>query len=104
MKKVLFHLLLLFISAGTVRALEPPVQARITSDYGPRNVTSGTWFHEAIDYGADMWTPVEAVEDGVITEINYRPSDNGWYIKTSKGSGAGKRTWAYLHLSTDVAK
>ena len=39
MKKVLFHLLLLFISAGAVRALEPPVGARITSDYGPRNVT-----------------------------------------------------------------
>ncbi|MCX5785625.1 MAG: hypothetical protein NTX59_08040 [Elusimicrobia bacterium] len=104
MKRIFVCLVFGLIANGVAQSLEPPVNYDITSDYGPRDVTNGTWFHEAIDYAAPMWTPVEAVEEGNISDIGYQtPPENGssggWYIKVSTGA----RTWAYLHLSTDVA-
>jgi len=44
-----------------------------------------------------MWTPVEAVEGGNITTINYESGGAGWYIRIH-GSLA---YWTYMHLFQD---
>jgi len=75
--------------------LQPPVTGDITSDYGPRNWNGYNW-HIGIDYHANMWTEVRAVEGGDIVYIRYdNPYDEaGWRIRI-RGDSA---TWTYMHL------
>jgi hypothetical protein len=74
-------------------SLTPPGSWQVTSDYGPRNVTNGTWFHRGVDYGGSYGNSIYPVEDGTVAEIKY---DHGWYIKISGYHG----DWTYLHIFT----
>lgn len=82
-----FFLFLIFVTgvSAQCQVFLPPVGASITSDYGPRNLSAYNW-HWGVDYGAGMWTPVNPVEAGSVSEIGYAPPpaggwSSGWYIK-----------------------
>lgn len=79
--------------------LTPPIPSnRITSDFGPRNVTSGTPFHEGIDYctAQGISEDFTAVEGGTITEIVWDGQwGSGWLIRVDGGTD---RNWAYCHM------
>ncbi|MFA5858206.1 MAG: hypothetical protein WC955_03990 [Elusimicrobiota bacterium] len=65
----------------------------ITSDYGPRNVSTGTWFHRGIDYGGSYGSSITPVEGGTAQAIDY---DKGWYIRIHGSLG----DFTYLHVFT----
>jgi len=67
----------------------------ISSDYGPRNVTTGTWFHKGIDYGMPRNTSVIPIEKGIITEIAFG-EDTGWRVKYKINNG--ERVWNIYHI------
>ncbi|MEW6482135.1 MAG: M23 family metallopeptidase, partial [bacterium] len=73
--------------------LNPPWNWPITSDYGPRKVSKGTWFHRGIDYGGPNGADIKAVEGGVIKTIE-TDSLGVCYI-TIQGSHGD---WKYLHI------
>ena len=81
------------------QSFERPVPYDITSDFGPRNLAGAYDWHWGIDYGAPMWTSVEAVEGGTITLINYEEGGAGWYIRVDGDSAY----WTYMHLYEDGA-
>jgi hypothetical protein len=60
----------------------------INSDYGPRNVTSGTNPHIGIDYHLPQGGKAYAVEGGAITHISFN-EPNG-YVRIG--------SWRYIHL------
>jgi hypothetical protein len=84
------------------QTLQPPVTAKIYSDFGPRNLRGAYDWHEGIDYLIGAGNVVHAVEGGDIVSINYQPyspgrTSGGWYIRV-RGDLA---TWAYLHTFAD---
>jgi hypothetical protein len=79
-------------AAANAQIIEPPPYP-ITSDYGPRKVTQGSFFHPAIDYGAPLYSSIAPVESGIITNITY---EGAWYVRLAGFNG----TWRYLHLFT----
>lgn len=83
------------------QCFDTPWNWPITSDYGPRNVVGGTWFHEGIDYGMPRNTGITPIENGVITYINY--VDNaGWMLKYR--SVDVEREWQVFHIFTGTSK
>jgi murein DD-endopeptidase MepM/ murein hydrolase activator NlpD len=44
----------------------PALTWSITSDYGPRNISRGSWFHKGIDYEAKYGETIYPVEGGMI--------------------------------------
>lgn len=66
----------------------------ITSDFGPRNVTDGSWFHQGIDYGGGYGDPINInpVEGGNINRIEYL--EGGWNLRIAGGLGS----WEYIHI------
>jgi hypothetical protein len=84
----------LFAIGATANAqmIEPPPYP-ITSDYGPRVVSLGSFFHQGIDYGAPLYSSIAPVESGRITNIAY---GGAWYVRLEGFNG----TWRYLHLFT----
>ena len=76
----------------------------ISSDYGPRNVKIGTWFHKGIDYRMPRNISVTPIEKGVIINIDFY-SDKGWYVDIfSKDILDYKRIWHYYHIFSGITK
>ena len=96
MKKVLILLFSCLPGILFAQGFAPPVSQNISSDYGSRNLTVYDW-HYGIDYSTPMWTPVEAVEGGNITRINFELGGAGWYIRVHGDSAY----WTYMHLFQD---
>ena len=99
MRKTLLTTLILLSLACFVfsQDRQPPVDYSITSDYGPRYHNNHYDWHEGIDYGSPIWTPVEAVEGGDIVVLSYSSGSAGWYIRTNSFLGY----WTYMHLFYD---
>ena len=77
----------------------PTTSHRITSYFGPRKapVAGATTWHDAIDIGAPMGTPVYAADGGkVITARGGYNGGRGTYIMVDHGNGIVTR---YQHLS-----
>lgn len=78
--------------------LKKPINARITSGYGPRvhPIHGGKKMHKGVDYGALRGTPVMAAGDGVIT---FMKTTNRGYGKHLKIKHNGTYATLYGHLS-----
>jgi len=65
-----------------------PVRGFITSEFGRRNspIYGTTQFHEGLDIGNGIGTPVVAPANGTVTEAGYQ-SGYGRYIKIAHGYG-----------------
>lgn len=77
----------------------PTTSRRITSYFGPRKapVAGATTYHDAIDIGAPIGSPVYAADAGtVITAKNGYNGGRGTYIMVDHGNGMVTR---YQHLS-----
>ena len=94
MNKIFIALLLplVIFSKGYGQDLRPPFTT-VTSDFGPRHVTQGSWFHKGIDYGAGLGTTINAVESGVIRSIRWWGT--GGYAVFIVGSHG---EWIYAHM------
>lgn len=57
--------------------------------------------HNGVDYVAPHGTPLFAVEDATVIDVNYNPDGYGKYVRLmSRKTSAGKyREWTYGHLS-----
>lgn len=89
-----FVLLLFFLVPWTLHAQDLPAPSTvINSDYGARNYPGYKW-HWGIDYRRAMWSPINAMEDGIIAGI--KNTSEGWYIRTG-----GTRYWTYFHIFND---
>ena len=83
----------------------PPVIAdpiRIVSDFGKRNVSNGSTYHEGIDISAGMNTPVYAAADGKVVGVLDTPNrPEGRWIKIEHSLRvSGKKVYTmYLHLN-----
>jgi hypothetical protein len=96
-KRGFFFLLLGLPLCASGLELPTPWTWPITSDYGPRNVSTGTWFHEGIDYGGGFEKEIPAVSSGAIGRIGtFRGGGYGIAVKDNEN-----RTWWYFHLFTD---
>ena len=94
-----------FIAGPNVHAdvLEPTLPSpflvgSITSDFGPRNVTTGTPFHESIDYGQARGTLIPPVEPATITDIDFNEGGYGWRMYAQNALGRERR---YGHMFED---
>ena len=63
----------------------------ITSDYGPRNVSSGSTFHYGLDLRANS-APVRSITATTISAIVLSGGNTGNYVQTADG-------FRFLHLS-----
>lgn len=68
----------------------------ITSDFGFRNVKTGSKFHPAIDIGVPVGTSVYATADGVVDNVFYDENGGGNVISIKHDKGLITQ---YLHLS-----
>ena len=74
---------LLFV--GSVGAQLPPPDGQITSDFGPRNVSTSP-FHAGVDYSValgdgDVGYPIRSLEAGHIVAVDYdRGGRGGYYV------------------------
>ena len=69
----------------------------IISDYGPRNVVEGTWFHRGIDYAMPRNTGIVPIEEGEINNIDFdKKYGGGWYIIVK--SKSQEIYWYFFHL------
>jgi murein DD-endopeptidase MepM/ murein hydrolase activator NlpD len=74
-----------------------PVQGRITSYFGRRNLGMGTAsFHKAIDIAAPTGTPITAARSGLITYAGWSERGYGNLVKIQHSGG--DETW-YAHQS-----
>jgi len=80
--------ILINASINMYAQLPNPGTTIINYDYGPRNVSSGSFFHKGIDYRIKDTTPGLSVESGIISEITMI-GDNS-YIKIGD--------WLYRHI------
>lgn len=75
-----------------------PVQGRLTSYFGPRNLGMGTSsFHRGIDVAASWGTPVGAARAGTVTYAGWSSQGYGNLVKIRHAGGA--ETW-YGHFSS----
>jgi len=75
-----------------------PIQGRLTSYYGPRNLGMGTSsFHRGIDVAANWGTPVGAARAGTVTYAGWSSQGYGNLVKVRHAGGA--ETW-YGHFSS----
>lgn len=75
-----------------------PVQGRITSYFGRRNLGMGTSsFHRGVDVAAPWGTPVTAARSGTVTFAGWSTQGYGYLVRI-RHSG-GDETW-YGHFST----
>lgn len=75
-----------------------PIQGRLTSYFGPRNLGMGTSsFHRGIDVAANWGTPVGASRAGTITYAGWSSQGYGNLVKIRHAGGA--ETW-YGHFSS----
>lgn len=95
-REILLSMILIFPLLVSGQELQPPPWT-ITSDYGPRNVTQGSWFHEGIDYGGSEGADIPAVEGGKINRIGPF-TGAGWGIEISTKIGTSTRVWWYWHI------
>ncbi|OGS19802.1 MAG: hypothetical protein A2252_02725 [Elusimicrobia bacterium RIFOXYA2_FULL_39_19] len=99
--KMIVFMALVFTRVAFSQSIQPPFE-RITSDFGPRNVIGGTWFHQGIDYnpiveaGFSKGIPIPAVNHGVIDFIDYEGLK-----KVIIDSGSNKE-WSYLHIFSNT--
>ncbi|WP_059040692.1 glucosaminidase domain-containing protein [Paenibacillus rubinfantis] len=97
----------------TERVVPPQIYYRdietiLTSDFGERTdpVTGKTAFHNGIDFGLPVGTPIISSFDGVVTTVSY-PSSNstesnynaGIYVAVKSADPELDATTRYLHLS-----
>lgn len=74
-----------------------PLQGRITSYFGRRNLGMGTAsFHRAIDIAAPSGTPITAARSGVVVYAGWSEQGYGNLVKLQHPGGA--ETW-YAHFS-----
>jgi hypothetical protein len=66
----------------------PDGQYRISSGYGPRQLSGGK-MHSAIDYAAERGTKVFAIGDGTVLRVAKGCKDPGFYGDKSCGGGFG---------------
>ena len=75
-----------------------PVQGRLTSYYGPRNLGMGTSrFHRGIDIAASWGTAVGAARAGTVTYAGWSSQGYGNLVKIRHAGGS--ETW-YGHFSS----
>ena len=70
----------------------------ISSDFGPRNVTTGSRFHEGVDYAQIPGTLIPPVEQATITDIGFDDRGYGWRMYAKNGP---VREWRYGHMFTN---
>lgn len=87
-----------------------PSTGRLTSPYGPRNLTGN--FHYGIDIASTEAPPIVAVADGVVTKVHKGCAPWTGSLKSKCGGGWGNYVWVkhtvqgqqyegvYAHLST----
>ena len=104
MKSFLSGILLLpLVSAAFAQEWQCPItqdtvnRAMITSDYGPRNVRRGSWFHLGIDLGYPNGTQVYTVEAGRLDTFTDR-SINELVLRVTHDIPPSPSL--YLHLSS----
>lgn len=81
------------ISGGAL--MNPIPGARLTSDFGPRDVEIGSKNHKGLDFGVGIGTPVKASHDGMVV-LAQSVSGYGNAIYIDRGDGMQTR---YAHLS-----
>lgn len=84
---------------GTGELAWPTTSKRVTSYYGGRvaPVAGATSWHDAIDIGASIGTPVYSVKDGTVITASYGYNGGrGNYVMVDHGNGLVTR---YQHLS-----
>ena len=96
-KLILIQILILITTSIFSQTLAPPVNATISSDFGPRHMSSGYDWHKGIDYASPQWTEIETVEGGEITIIHYQSGGAGYYMSIQGSNGR----WTYMHLFND---
>ncbi len=97
-KCLLFFIVLIFSINQNLNALlldpgtgETTAYTLITSDYGPRNVDTGSTFHKGIDYNIRYGGKGYAIEGGEFTKF-LKPTTN--YASLVIGQ------WEYMHIET----
>lgn len=83
------------VNIGSILAIEPIANARVSSTYGYRNLFGRTGFHSGIDLAAPTGTPIYATGDGVVTHSGWG-SGYGNYVEIDHGNGYVTR---YGHAS-----
>ncbi len=80
---------------GSLLAVEPIANARITSNFGYRHLFGKTAYHSGMDFAAPTGTPIYATGDGVVTHAGW---GNGYgnYVDIDHGNGYVTR---YGHAS-----
>ncbi|OGS19804.1 MAG: hypothetical protein A2252_02735 [Elusimicrobia bacterium RIFOXYA2_FULL_39_19] len=96
---IIFLSIVWFVSTIHTQEVLPESSFSITSDFGPRNVIDGTWFHQGIDFSAaagdaDYGTPITAIESGLVTDIGRLNNSSIYQIRITGIYGE----WAYLHI------
>ena len=71
----------------------------VNSDFGRRDVNSGSKIHKGIDILVNKGTPVHAVADGRVIKVN-RDSNSGNYIVIKHTLGDKEFFTKYLHLDS----
>ncbi|MCF6170906.1 MAG: PKD domain-containing protein [Bacteroidales bacterium] len=103
MKRIVYFILILLIDFSWVYGQLPdPITGSTTefgvinSDYGPRNVTIGSLFHNGIDYQCPLGVSAFAVEEGDITAFNEWHRSIA-YIRIVSPGNVRRR---YMHVET----
>lgn len=75
----------------------PTPGAPVTSEFGPRNspCSGCSSYHNGIDLGVGIGTPVYSAATGTVTRINWNTQFNGNCVEVSHGNGV---VTLYLHL------
>jgi len=68
--KVIFVVITVFHTICFSQLIKPPFE-RITSDFGPRNATGATWFHQGIDYNPESGDVLGVPKDDFDTTAEY---------------------------------
>lgn len=84
------------IAAGSGKWADPctPMPTRVSSNYGPRNISVGSKFHHGLDFPISNGTRLNALSDGVVTSTGWS-SGGGRYLNISYSNGYSS---FYCHL------
>lgn len=81
-----------------------PVDAPVTQEFGVPNKRYASGYHDGVDFGCAVGTPVRAMRKGVVTPNNWGP-DYGKHIVQRRTFPIGtKNHLIYAHLSKVFVK
>jgi rare lipoprotein A len=90
-------------SVGNRPAISP-VNAGVTSEFGWRTLFKKKNFHNGIDYGVPIGTPVKAPTSGKVSNV-FNDAGGGLTVTLSNINAAGQKVeQSFLHLSQSLVK